>query len=644
MSFRQTLRLFAATVVALLAYSTATATTSASASAFDMDVAALAATLFPNGLTKDGSTMSLDSIGPVAAKRFTHLIATAVRSGTPPSWLPSAAILQVAKIRLSLQVAGTLDDDAAVVDALLAARKTLAPTAPGDDASSRYPYWGFVPKFLGVTTPSSKQYRGSTPCFATVNLTSTFSVDKASVQFDMSFEHQTSALCSDYLMIGGPGVLLKFLHVDAETSALQWHRNVSTVTSKAWLLENKGVNVFRFNKGWVGLVLDVLDTITLMSGARQFPLKKKALDATLNFLHNYVELSPRMQPLTVPRPVGSKVINVLNESYVQSGDALCILRYDGLGPLVGWHAGFSAGHTTIAVRDPDCVAAGGQDCLAIYESNAKSAFWPVEGIQKTPFKLWMKQAELAEYNVLLAPLSPEASAAFDSKKALGFFKENAGNNYGFLNMLWTWIDVKNDNFPCLPPNYDYCFGRQAFEMMIALLDDFMGDSRTNPARQSLNFRANTTNLSVTEIMQYAGETLHVEFSDVYVRPEQDSWLYNTLQNGKPHVGRASICCAFVCGMWKSGGMFDQLIGGTNVIQCGEQTLWDIFSMKIFDDKKLGEGRPQVCRDADPTNSMCQLMGNYTFHATPDFNTRSLYTNMGQNCSSLAPNFTRVHGC
>lgn len=629
-------RLVAATVALVAAAATATT------SAFDMDI---------DALFRDGSSgMSFDSVGPAAAKRFTHLIATAVRSGAAPSWLPSVSswlpsdtVTQVAKIRLSLQVAGTLDDDAAVVDALLAARKTLAPAALGDDLSSSYPYWGFVPKFLGVTTPSAKQYRGSTPCFASVNLSSTFSVDKKAVQFDMSFEGQTSALCSDHLMIGAPGVLLKFLHV-ADKGALQWHRNVSTVASKAWLLEHKGVNVFRFNKGWVGLTLDVLDTITLMSGAQQFPLKQKSLDATLNFLHSYVERSPRMQPLTVPRPIGSKVINVLNESYVQSGDALLVLRYDGQGPVIGWHAGFSAGHTTVAVRDPDCVAAGGQDCLAIYESNAKSAFWPVEGVQKTPFKLWMQQAELAEYNVLLAPLSPEASAAFDSKKAISFFKENAGNNYGFLNMLWTWLDVRHDNFPCLPPTFDYCFGQQAFEMTIALLDDLMGDSHTNPARQSLNFRANTTNLSVTEIMQYAGETLNVEFSDVYVRPEQDSWMYNTLQNGKPHVGRSSICCVFVCGMWKSGGVFDKLIGSANAFQCGEQTLWDIFSMKIFDDKKLGVERPQVCRDADPTNPMCQLMGDYTFHATPDFNTRSLYENMGQSCSSLAPNFSRKQGC
>ena len=632
----------AAAVLALMAAAGAAAT-----SAFDMDVDALAATLFPDGLTNDGSTMSLDSVGPAAAKRFTHLIATTVRSGVAPSWLASNAVLQIAKIRLSLQAAGTLDDDAAVVDALLAARKTLAPAALSDDISSSYPYWGFVPKYLGVSIPSAKQYRGSTPCFASVNLSSTLSADNKTVLFNMSFGRQTSVLCSDYLMIGAPGgVLLKFLHVDADKGALQlqWSRTVSTVASKAWLLVNKGVHVFRFNKAWAGLILDVLATITFMSGAQQFPLKKKALDATLNFLHNYVESSPRMHPLTVPRPIGSYVINVLNESYVQSGDALCILRYDGLGPLVGWHAGFSAGHATVAVRDPDCVAAGGQDCLAIYESNAKSAFWPVEGVQKTPFKLWMARAELAEYNVLLAPLSPEASAAFDSKKAIDFFQENAGNNYGFLNMLWTWIDVKNDNFPCLPPNYDYCFGRQIFEMAIALLDDFMGDSHTNPARQSLNFRTNTTNLSVTELMQYAGETLDVKFSDVYIRPEQDSWMYHSLKNGKPHVGRSNICCVFVCGMWKSGGMFEKLIGSTNAIQCSEQTLWDIFSMKIYDDDKLGVGRPQVCRNADPTNPMCQLMGNYTFHATPDFNTRSLYKNMGQSCSSLGPNFTRHQGC
>ena len=284
-------------------------------------------------------SVSLDSVGPAVAKRFTHLIATAVRSGTAPRPLvPSDVVMQVAKIRLSLQEAGTLNDDAAVIAALLSSRNTLAPAALGDDPSSSYPYWGFVPKFLGVTTPSAKLYHGSTPCFASVNLSSTFSVDKKSVQFDMTFENQTSALCSDHLMIGAPGIPLKFLHVDTDKSALQWHRNVSTVASKAWLLENKGVNVFRFNKGWIGLILDVLDTITLMAGAQQLPLKKKSLDATLNFLHNYVERSPRMQPLTAPRTSGSKVINVLNESYVQSGDALCILRLVRWAWPVGWLA------------------------------------------------------------------------------------------------------------------------------------------------------------------------------------------------------------------------------------------------------------------------------------------------------------------
>ena len=127
---------------------------------------------------------------------------------------------------------------------------------------------------MGLRDRSTNQYHGSTPCFGSVNLSSTFSVDKKSVQFDMSFENQTSALCSDHLMIGAPGGgLLKFIHVDADKSVLQWHRSVSTFASKAWLLENKGVNVFRFNTGWVGLILDGPATTPLMSGAKQFPLK-----------------------------------------------------------------------------------------------------------------------------------------------------------------------------------------------------------------------------------------------------------------------------------------------------------------------------------------------------------------------------------
>jgi hypothetical protein len=50
------------------------------------------------------------------------------------------------------------------------------------------------------------------------------------------------------------------------------------------------------------------------------------------------------------------------------------------------------------MRDPETQE------LYICESTANSNYWPTNGIQKTPFDLWMKQAQDASYNVVHLPL------------------------------------------------------------------------------------------------------------------------------------------------------------------------------------------------------------------------------------------------
>lgn len=42
---------------------------------------------------------------------------------------------------------------------------------------------------------------------------------------------------------------------------------------------------------------------------------------------------------------------MINESLIQSGDFLGIIRMDGLDPMLAWGMGSSTGHTTIAMRD-----------------------------------------------------------------------------------------------------------------------------------------------------------------------------------------------------------------------------------------------------------------------------------------------------
>ena len=149
-------------------------------------------------------------------------------------------------------------------------------------------------------------------------------------------------------------------------------------------------------------------------------------------------------------------------------------------------------------------------------------------------------------------------------------------------------------------------------------------------------------MPVLDLIQFGSEALNMtRFSDIWTIPEQDDWMYNTTRYGVQTVGKSQVCNVFVCNMWKSGGVYSPI---NNDFQCGEQTLWGLFSLNIFDTNRMGSNRPQVCQTADPNNELCQLMGNMTFHLKPYFNTRTMYKNMGNACPSKAPDYVRPHGC
>jgi hypothetical protein len=629
---------FMLTVLLLAAAASAT-------QSIDVDLEGIARSL----LADTDASLNLGEKGSAMATKALRLAAAAVRHPdiALPSWLPANIVDAIRAVRLDLGEQNKLGDDAAVVDALLAARSTLAPAAAGDDTSSKFPYFGFLPKFVGTSiphTPTSpgSDVVGSTQCFGSLKFSTSMDANASQLVFNLAMEQQRSFLCTDTLVVATPGMFIKILTVDSDKAALSWKWNMTSDSAYTWYSTTKGVKLFRLNKGIIGAILDMVDTVKLMAGFGECPVKAASLAASFDFMTNYIQRSPRMKPMSVKRPAGSIVADTLDESYVRSGDSVIVVRYDGLDPMIGWGEGFSAGHSTIAVRDPECVKQGGTECLSIYESTAKGSYWPVNGIQKTPWKKWLATAKHAGFNILLAPLSPEHSAAFNATTAIAFFEENKGFNYGYLNFLFGWIDQRNDNFPCLPPNYEYCLGREMFDVFSITLDNLLAGTADNIVRQSMNFRTGTTDLPIANVMRHAYEKLgRKEWSETYTMPELDEWRYQTMRDGKPAVGRSMVCCVFVCNMWKHGGIFKSI---GDDINCGEQTLWDIYSMKVFDPKKLGDGRPEICRKTDPTNPMCQLLGDYTFHATPDFNTRSLYKDMGQNCSSIAPNYVRAPGC
>ena len=482
----------------------------------------------------------------------------------------------------------------------------------------------------------------STSCFMAVKVSSTLSVVNKTMTVTIMPESQAgkrpqSECTENIVFMGGAAVVFATLTSPAHTQRVVV--NVSRALSDPliqWYLEKVGMRIFLLRGSYLEAAWDLLTTIDLMAAVFQSPISTSSYLNNYAALTDYIQFSERMQPKAAPRSSGATVARTIDPKHIQSGDALFVYRFDGLDNLIGWGEGCSAGHTVIAMRDE-------RDELFICESTAKTSYWPLNGIQCNEWAKWVDYAEAAQMNVVMVPLSPAYREKFDVAKAWKFFEDTKGLDYGYQIFIFGWIDTVQDNFVCMPPDWNStCLTPELGEMILVLQDRLMGNLTYNIARQGLNHRMGTWErdldiLQLVKMMHEQGKT----FSDVYTMPEQDHWMYRTNRFGVPTVGRQMVCCVFVCSMWKAAGVFSEI---DDDIQCGEQTLWDIFSMKIFDDEKMYDKRPEVCRQADPANRLCQMMGNVTYHLQPDVNTRYLYHKMGERCTSKGPHYIRKGDC
>jgi len=119
------------------------------------------------------------------------------------------------------------------------------------------------------------------------------------------------------------------------------------------------------------------------------------------------------------------------------------MRLDGLDPMVMSATGAHTGHATIAMRF--------DGVLYVVEST-DSWYWPVQRIQRTLFKEWIRSAINCDYHVTHLPLSDEMRAKFNLTAAQEFFFKTEGLPYGYHNFMSSYIDTPEDNYPSLMPN------------------------------------------------------------------------------------------------------------------------------------------------------------------------------------------------
>ena len=169
-----------------------------------------------------------------------------------------------------------------------------------------------------------------------------------------------------------------------------------------------------------------------------------------------------------PRDSSTPEILPINQSLIMNGDTFDIMRLDGLDPMIAWAMGSATGHTAIALwRD---------DQLFLCESNAKSPYWPVNGIQCNTYDDWMEYGRRNGYNVVWAPLNRELAANFDIEAAWTFVDEHVGVDYGWEIVLMGLLDTAHGNEICTDTARKNCVVAEHFELIFSIAEKYSKDA------------------------------------------------------------------------------------------------------------------------------------------------------------------------
>jgi hypothetical protein len=381
-----------------------------------------------------------------------------------------------------------------------------------------------------------------------------------------------------------------------------------------WDVQTNGVRIFHFLYQPEDTFMALLQTALLFQPEIFGPqVNNEFGQMNVDFIRAYANFSFTDRP-------GAPIVN-LNASDIGSGDFVGVTRMDGLDPMIIFGMGGTTGHTTVALWF--------SDGLYICESQVNSSYWPTNNIQRTPWATWVQQARAADYNYVHVPLTAQARAIFNETAAQQKFYELEGIPYGYHNFLFGWIDTPSDNYPCMPPDYEYCLSSQAVHIASGLVDRLSKAIADKMYNQALTHRVNKpwgTFNTTAQIYQYAYQQLNLTFEELVILPEQDSWVYSD--------GPSMVCDVFVCSMWKAAGLFGDV---ADDIQCTELTPRDVYSMNVLDTNPAN--RPQICQQTDPQLPFCQLGGKYQLQL-PGFGTVQPYANMNQNCPGTPPIYAR----
>jgi len=246
------------------------------------------------------------------------------------------------------------------------------------------------------------------------------------------------------------------------------------------VIQKNGIQMYMFCDGYVDTFISVFNTVLAFVGGLgtnpYIPIfgshvPEYMVEKNLKFLNDTIGYD--MQPRSIEE-------YDYDESLIQSGDFLAIMRLDGVDPIIMYGSGTHSGHSVMALRfDGELYIIESQD----------GWYWPIHGIQRNKFSQWIQWAKDADFHVAHLPLSPEARAKFNETAAQEFFNKTEGLPYGYHNFLFGWVDTQVDNWPPLLPSH-------MIQIVFSILEGFTPSTVDIFLNQALNHRLGTVGLNL----------------------------------------------------------------------------------------------------------------------------------------------------
>lgn len=388
-----------------------------------------------------------------------------------------------------------------------------------------------------------------------------------------------------------------------------------TIEFNAWeekaefeYVKNKGVSVFLMQAGMLGTLEALWDVFPLFTNTGW------GENANLGFLKKHMGASFQ----TRPQPW---VTNISVDD-LHSGDFLAISkirgRWGGFETLEKWVTGSYAGHSAVCLRDSE-------GKLWVGESGHRNEKGE-DVIMTLPWDEWWDDVltqDDSNSHIALLPLHPHLRAKFNETAAWEYARSSEGKPYGYHNMIFSWIDTLDENYP--PP-----LDAHVVASVMTVWNQMRPAYAANLWNEALNKRLGTQDLALPEILVET-EKRGSSFDELLTIPEQDDWVYTD--------GKSTSCVAFILEMYKEAGLFGP---SASSIQVTEFTIKDAYTLSFFENNS--SRLPKWCNDGDNVQlPYCQIKGKYRMEL-PEYNTLDPYPHMNERCPSLPPKYLRSANC